>query len=111
MPPSRLARQIEVVVEAAGLERLRLLKWITAYANLSAVWFFGDGEWEPARTPLAVAGLAAAELAAAELAVAGRTAETGSYAPAPGGWGPQSISDMRCLLKVARCVKRLHIRK
>jgi streptomycin 6-kinase len=61
----RLARQVEVVVEAADLERLRLLKWIMAYAGLSAAWFLGDGEREPARTPLAVAELAAAELAAA----------------------------------------------
>lgn len=60
MAPGRLARQVAVVVEAAGLERLRLLNWIMAYAGLSAAWFLGDGEWEPARTPLAVAELAAA---------------------------------------------------
>ncbi|SFH28190.1 streptomycin 6-kinase [Nitrosospira sp. Nsp14] len=61
--PGRLARQVDVVAEAAGLERRRLLKWIMAYAGLSAAWFLGDGEWEPAKTPLAVAELAAAELA------------------------------------------------
>lgn len=74
--PGRLARQVGAVVEAAGLERLRLLKWIMAYAGLSAAWFLGDGEWEPAKTPLGVADLAAAELAAAELAAPelGRTA-------------------------------------
>ena len=61
--PGRLARQVDVVAEAAGLDRRRLLKWIMAYAGLSAAWFLGDGEWEPAKTPLAVAELAAAELA------------------------------------------------
>jgi streptomycin 6-kinase len=61
--PGRLARQVDVVAEAAGLDRRRLLKWIVAYAGLSAAWFLEDGEWEPAKTPLAVAELAAAELA------------------------------------------------
>lgn len=56
----RLARQLDVVVEAAGLERRRLLKWILAYAGLSAAWFLGDGE--TAETNLAVAEVAAAEL-------------------------------------------------
>lgn len=67
LAPGRLARQVDVVAEAAGLERLRLLKWIMAYAGLSAAWFIGDGEWEPAKAALAVAELAVAELAAAEL--------------------------------------------
>ena len=61
--PGRLVRQVEVVVEAAGMERQRLLKWIVAYAGLSAAWFFEDGEWEAAKTLLVVAELAAAELA------------------------------------------------
>jgi streptomycin 6-kinase len=61
--PGRLARQATVVAEAAGLERRRLLKWVLAYAGLSAAWILGDGE-EPA-LDLAVAELAAAELASA----------------------------------------------
>ena len=61
--PGRPARQVDVVAEAAGLERQRLLKWIMAYAGLSAAWFLGDGEGEQAATSLAVAELAAAELA------------------------------------------------
>src|SRR5262245_62065215 len=36
--PGRLARRIEVVAEAAGLERKRLLRWILAWAGLSAAW-------------------------------------------------------------------------
>jgi streptomycin 6-kinase len=59
--PGRLARQASVVAEAAGLERGRLLKWILAYAGLSAAWILGDGEWP--ELDLAVAELAAAELA------------------------------------------------
>lgn len=67
LEPGRLRRQADVVVEAAGLERQRLLKWIIAYAGLSAAWFIGDGEWGPAKAALAVAELAVAELAAEEL--------------------------------------------
>jgi len=59
--PGRLARQADVVAEAAGLDRGRLLKWILAYAGLSAAWTLGDGE-QP-EIALAVAELAAAELA------------------------------------------------
>ncbi|WP_424810748.1 aminoglycoside phosphotransferase family protein [Roseococcus sp. YIM B11640] len=58
--PGRFARRLEVVCEAAGLERGRLLRWILAWAGLSAAWYLGDGD--PATTDLAIAGLAAAEL-------------------------------------------------
>jgi streptomycin 6-kinase len=58
--PGRLARQASVVAGAAGLERTRLLRWILAYAGLSAAWILGDGE-EP-ELDLAVAALAASEL-------------------------------------------------
>ncbi len=40
----RLARQATIVAEAAGLERLRLLKWILAYSALSAAWSLTDGD-------------------------------------------------------------------
>jgi streptomycin 6-kinase len=59
--PGRLARQVEVVAQAAGVERGRLLRWILAYAGLSAAWSLEDGE-EP-RLGLSVAEIAAAELA------------------------------------------------
>ena len=42
--PGRLKRQVEIVAEAAGLERSRLLKWILAYAGLSAAWTLGEGK-------------------------------------------------------------------
>ena len=58
--PGRLSRQLNVVASAANLERVRLLKWILAYAGLSAAWTLGDGE-EP-KLALAVAELAAKEL-------------------------------------------------
>jgi streptomycin 6-kinase len=48
------------VVEAAGLERTRLLRWILAWTGLSAAWFLEDGA-SPA-IDLHVAALAAAEL-------------------------------------------------
>jgi streptomycin 6-kinase len=60
--PGRLTRQLEVVAEAAGLERERLLQWIVAYAGLSAAWFLEDDDAESALGDLAVAELALAEL-------------------------------------------------
>ena len=58
--PDRFARRLQVVTEAAGLERERLLRWILAWTGLSAAWFLGDGD--PATIDLCVAELAAAEL-------------------------------------------------
>jgi streptomycin 6-kinase len=60
--PGRLARQADVVAAAAGLERGRLLRWVLAYAGLSAAWSLEDGD-QPG-VVLAVAELAAAELGA-----------------------------------------------
>lgn len=59
--PGRFERRLDVVAQAAGLERQRLLLWILAWAGLSASWFLGDGD------PRAAIGLQVAELAAAEL--------------------------------------------
>src|SRR6185437_4076924 len=59
--PGRLARQVSVAAEAAGLDRRRLLQWVLAFAGLSAAWYIEDGV-----TPtfdLAIAEIAAAELA------------------------------------------------
>lgn len=61
----RLARQVEVVVEASGLERKRLLKWIVAWAGLSATWWLQDGE--PPGSEHIVADLTVANLAMVEL--------------------------------------------
>ena len=57
----RLARQVEVVADAAGLERGRLLRWILACAGLSTAWSLEDGD--APGLALAVAEIAAAELA------------------------------------------------
>ena len=58
--PGRLARQLDVVAEAANLDQSRLLRWILAYAGLSAAWSIDDGN-DPS-TALAVAEIAAVEL-------------------------------------------------
>ncbi len=58
--PGRLARQATVVAEAAGLERLRLMKWILAYAGLSAAWSLNDGDSPD--LALAIVSIARAEL-------------------------------------------------
>ncbi len=58
--PGRFARQVDVITEAAALDRTRLLQWTLAFTGLSAVWIFDDGD-EP-RLDLAVASLASAAL-------------------------------------------------
>ncbi|OAF12623.1 streptomycin kinase [Bradyrhizobium centrolobii] len=59
--PGCFARRLEIVTEAAKLERQRLLRWILAWTGLSAAWFLGDDD------PLATIDLRIAELAATEL--------------------------------------------
>ncbi len=59
--PGRFARRLDVVAEAAKLDRLRLLSWILAWAGLSAAWFLSEGD------PLAEIDLHIARLAAAEI--------------------------------------------
>jgi streptomycin 6-kinase len=59
--PGRLAHQATVIAEAARLDRARLLRWILAYAGLSAAWILNDGD--DATLDLTVAEIAAAELA------------------------------------------------
>jgi streptomycin 6-kinase len=56
----RLARRVELVAESAALDRSRLLRWIVAWAGLSASWLLDEGLC-PERH-LKVAALAAAEL-------------------------------------------------
>lgn len=64
--PGRLARQVAIVAKAARMERGRLLRWIVAWAGLSASWLIEDGEDEHVEPTLRVA-----EIAAAELSIAG----------------------------------------
>lgn len=59
--PGRFARRLDVVTEAAKLDRLRLLCWILAWTGLSAACFIGDGD------PMAEIDLHIARLAAAEI--------------------------------------------
>jgi streptomycin 6-kinase len=61
LTPGRFSRQVTVVADAAGLDRMRLLQWTLAFTGLSAAWILGDGD-EP-DLDLAVAKLAAIELA------------------------------------------------
>ncbi|MGO4670119.1 aminoglycoside phosphotransferase family protein [Bosea sp. 2RAB26] len=60
--PGRLARQVDVVAHAAQLERGRLLRWILAWAGLSATWLIEDGETDHIAPTLRVAEIAAAEI-------------------------------------------------
>jgi streptomycin 6-kinase len=38
------SRRLQIVAAAAGLEPARLLRWITAFAGLSAAWFLKEGK-------------------------------------------------------------------
>ena len=57
--PGRLARRKDTVSEAAHLDRGRLLKWVIAYAALSAAWCVEDRE-DP-MLPLAIVQIASRE--------------------------------------------------
>jgi len=57
--PGRLFRQVAVVAAAGQIEPVRLMRWILAYAALSASWLLQDGAKPNSR--LAVAEIAAAE--------------------------------------------------
>jgi streptomycin 6-kinase len=63
--PGVLARRARIIAAEAGLEPERYLKWVLAYAGLSASWTLGDG-WD------ATPALTMAELAAAELSLSWR---------------------------------------
>ncbi len=56
----RFHRRVGIVVEAARIERKRLLQWILAWCGLSAAWRLDDGE--SAEIDLPIAELALAEL-------------------------------------------------
>lgn len=58
--PGRLTHRLTVVAEAASLDRMRLLKWVLAYAGLSASWSLDDGG--DAELALTVAAQAAIEV-------------------------------------------------
>ncbi len=58
--PARFLRRLEIVAEAAKLERVRLLRWIVAWTGLSAAWYLSDGD--PAWIDRRIAELAVAEL-------------------------------------------------
>ncbi|WGX94340.1 aminoglycoside phosphotransferase family protein [Nocardioides sp. L-11A] len=60
--PARFARQLDVIVTASGLPRERLLRWVVAFAGLSAAWFDEDGDSGRRDRDFAVADLAAAHL-------------------------------------------------
>ncbi|WP_198919179.1 aminoglycoside phosphotransferase family protein [Pseudomonas chlororaphis] len=56
--PRRFTRQVEVIAQAAGLARKRLLQWVLAYTGLSAAWFLEDGDITSMEHELQVAELA-----------------------------------------------------
>ena len=59
--PHRFARRLDLMVEATGMERRRLLSWVLAWAGLSAAWLLNDDD------PMASIGLRVAASAAAGL--------------------------------------------
>lgn len=60
--PERFASQLEVIVVASGLSHERLLRWVLAFAGLSAAWFDEEGDAERRDRDFVIADLAAARL-------------------------------------------------
>lgn len=60
--PGRLARRVDMVADAAHLDRKRLLNWILAWAGLSAVWLMEVGDLAGIAGQGRVAEIAAAEI-------------------------------------------------
>jgi streptomycin 6-kinase len=58
--PERFSCRVDIVAEAAKIEKKRLLQWVLAWTGLSAVWYLGDGD--AAEIDLSVAKMAAAAL-------------------------------------------------
>lgn len=58
--PERFHLRLKIVTDVAKIERTRMLRWILAWAGLSAAWYLDDGD--PAEVDLCVAELASAEL-------------------------------------------------
>ncbi|SEW43748.1 aminoglycoside phosphotransferase family protein [Chitinophaga arvensicola] len=44
LSPGRLARQVTVISQAAQIDPTHLLKWVVAWAGLSAAWILNDGD-------------------------------------------------------------------
>src|SRR6185437_14867942 len=72
--PGRLRKQATVIAAAAKLDRRRLLKWILAYAGLSAAWSLGSQDGD-AELDFRIADLAAAELEKCEGANRGQATD------------------------------------
>lgn len=60
--PTVFARRLDVVVEAADIERERLLKWVLAYAGLSASWCMDDNDADGVALRLAIVNIASRHL-------------------------------------------------
>jgi streptomycin 6-kinase len=62
--PGHLQRRLEIITEAAGMERERMLRWIVAWCGLSAAWILLDGAGvdHEAAQALDVARIAARQL-------------------------------------------------
>ena len=58
----RVARRATEIANAANLDRQRLLKWVLAYAGLSAAWSLNEKDPDPV-CALQIARIASAELA------------------------------------------------
>ncbi|RDZ29735.1 hypothetical protein DX914_07295 [Lysobacter silvisoli] len=52
--PGRLAGRLDIVTEAGGIPRSRMLRWVVAQQGLSAAWHLEDDEEDEAELPLSV---------------------------------------------------------
>ncbi|UYZ83856.1 3'-kinase [Entomomonas sp. E2T0] len=60
--PAYFSRQLNNIIALSGIERTRLIKWIIAFAGLSAAWFIEDDQTPEAKFVLSIAKLAIQQL-------------------------------------------------
>ena len=73
LQPGRFERHVELVAVRAGLDRVRLLRWILAFMGLARAWRLADDDPAPVDqdVPAPAVTLAIAEMAAAALSQVG----------------------------------------
>lgn len=60
--PNIFAQQLNNIIDLSGIERTRIIKWIIAFAGLSAAWFIEDNQIPEAKFVMSIAKLAMQQL-------------------------------------------------
>lgn len=60
--PVYFAQQLNNIIDLSGIERTRIIKWIIAFAGLSAAWFIEDNQIPEAKFVMSITKLAIQQL-------------------------------------------------